>query len=398
MMMSDRAALGATSIERTDSELDRELLEKTLDLAELGRCAARPNPVVGAVLADSRGEILATGHHVRHGDLHAERECLNDAPSLIPDDATLYVSLEPCDHQGKTPPCCDELLARGVKRVVYASCDPNPATSGSGPARLVLAGVEVARGPADIERCALQQNAGFHSRHLRGRPYVTAKIAITKNGRFSTGDPQRRWISSKESREFVHYLRAGSGAIACGIGTVLADDPQLTVRGVVASRVVNQPLRVVFDRSLRMPLESNLVACENHDSQVLVITQHDADSERERMLVEAGVDVWRVPDDCEIGAPCFLSSALIELANRGVQDLLLEAGPTLLEAMHSAGLVDSLIAFVAPIEAPDTEPGLEIDSPLLQPLLASTPTRIGDDEQYVALANPAWEFPGAIPG
>ena len=233
--------IGAAAVPRTDAEVDALLLERTLDLAELGRPGARPNPVVGAVLALPDGTVLATGHHVRRGEPHAERELLTDFAAPVPPDATLYVSLEPCSHHGMTPPCVDIILERGVRRVVFASCDPNPDTAGHGPRRLSEAGVEVLRGPVDVERRALQQNAGFHSIHLRGRPYVTAKWAMTPNGKFATGDPDRRWISGPESRAYVHYLRAGSGAVACGIGTVLADDPRLDVRGAVAERTAVPP-------------------------------------------------------------------------------------------------------------------------------------------------------------
>ncbi|MGI9018434.1 MAG: bifunctional diaminohydroxyphosphoribosylaminopyrimidine deaminase/5-amino-6-(5-phosphoribosylamino)uracil reductase RibD [Euzebya sp.] len=385
--------MGAAAVPRTESGFDRLMLERTLDLAELGRPGTRPNPVVGAVLGLPNGTLIATGHHVRRGEAHAERLLLDDVPGEIPADATLYVSLEPCSHHGRTPPCTDVIRERGVRRVVYASCDANPDTAGRGPAQLVAAGIEVHRGQIEVERRALQQNAGFHSVHLRGRPFVTAKWAMTPNGRFATGDPARRWISGEQSREFVHYLRAGSGAVACGIGTVLADDPQFTVRGALASRIGAPPLRVVYDRSLRLPLDSTLVATVQ-DAPVLVVCAHDADVDRELAFEAAGVEVWRAPE-CAPGEPCLPGASLTMLADRGVNDLLLESGPTLLDAFADAGLVDAIIAFVGGDRAPEDQPGLALDHPLVQLALSTPAQESGDDALHAAVLHPAWEFPGA---
>lgn len=394
-MIDGDGCLGAASVARTDADVDHAMLVRTLELAELGRCGARPNPVVGAVLALPDGTVLATGHHPRRGEPHAERLCLDDVTDPIPAAATLYVSLEPCDHTGMQPPCSAYVLERGVRRVVYASSDPNPVTSGLGPARLASAGVDVRRGPRVVERQALQQNAGFHSAHLRGRPYVTAKFAMTRGGRFATGDPRRRWISGEESRAFVHYLRAGSGAIACGIGTVLADDPLLTVRGALAARTPVPPLRVVYDRRLELPLTSQLVQTVAQVG-VLAVCSHDAPLERELALVEAGVEVWRAPAP-QPGAPCVLAASLAMLTDRRINDVLLEAGPGLLDAFDDAELVDAVTAFVAPIDAPDDQPGLALDHRLVATALAAPGEPSGDDVRHAALLHPAWEIPGAQP-
>ena len=386
--------IGAASVPRTEDPLDRQMLERAIELAELGRPGARPNPVVGAVLALPDGSIVATGHHVRKGAAHAERALLEDlGEAPVPPEATLYVSLEPCSHHGSTPPCTDIIIDRQVRRVVYASSDANLVTAGVGPARLRAAGIDVQRAPLDIERRALQQNAGFHSVHLRGRAYLTAKWAMTRNGRFATGDPERRWISGPESREFVHYLRAGSGAIAVGIGTVLADDPLLTVRGVLADRTPVPPLRVVYDRRLRLPLDSQLVRTIDQ-APVLVACAHDAPAEAELALVDAGVEVWRAPE-CGPGDPCIGGSSLAMLADRGINDVLCEAGPTLLAGFHEAELLDAAYAFVAPFDAPGDQPGLALDSPLCREVLAAQAVDSGDDAMHHAVLHPAWTFPGA---
>lgn len=395
-MRGEDVSLGAASIPRSSCELDHALLAKAIELAELGRPGARPNPVVGAVLAMPDGHVLATGHHVRRGAHHAERACLEDVLGEVPEDATLYVSLEPCSHHGLQPPCSQLLLQRRVRRVVYASSDPNPDTCGIGPAQLAAAGVRVERGSIELERRALQQNAGFHSAHLRGRPYVTAKWAMTTNGRFATGDPQRRWISGSESRAFVHYLRAGSGAIACGIGTVLADDPRLTVRGPAADRMWVAPIRVVYDRALRLPPGSQLVRTAR-EVPVLACCSCDAPAERELALRHAGVGVWRAPPP-EPGAPCMLAASLSMLCEAGVQDVLLEAGPQLLDSFRRAHLVDALVAFVGPEAAPQDEPGLAPGHPLVTTALAAPAEPSGDNSRHVAVVHPAWQMPGAMPG
>jgi diaminohydroxyphosphoribosylaminopyrimidine deaminase/5-amino-6-(5-phosphoribosylamino)uracil reductase len=345
------------------------------------------------MLATPDGTIIASGHHVQRGAAHAERALLDDVPGEIPADATLYVSLEPCSHHGRTPPCTDVIIERDVRRVVYASSDANPDTAGVGPARLRAAGIDVVRGPVGIERRALQQNAGFHSVHLRGRAYVTGKWAMTSNGRFATGDPDRRWISGSESREFVHYLRAGSGAIAVGVGTVIADDPLLTVRGTVADRTPVPPMRIVYDRRLRMPIDARLVATIE-EAPVLLVCAHDADADRQLAFESAGVEVWRAPE-CGPGDPCIGGASLAMLAERGINDVLLESGPTLLAAFHEAELLDAICAFVAPITAPDDQPGLALDHVLVREALATRAQPSGEDELHHAVLQPAWTFPGS---
>lgn len=388
--LSSAAAL----VERTHTKIDRQMLAQAIDLAELGRSSTRPNPVVGAVLANSHGVVIARAHHTARGAAHAERALLESLSDEVPPDATLYVSLEPCNHHGLTPPCVEIIIKRKVRRVVFACSDSNPITSGTGAASLVAHGISVQRGPRDLERRALQQNAGFHSVHLRKRPYVTAKWAMTRNRRFASGDPERRWISGPESRELVHYLRAGSGAIAVGIGTVLSDDPQLTVRGNAAEHMLTPPTRIIYDRRLRLPINCHLVKTIDI-APLLVVCAHDASPENEKALRDLGVEIWRAPEP-EPGSPDIISASLVMLAGRRIDDVLLEAGPRLLTAFQEFDLIDSAFVFVAPFDGALDQPALAIDSPLLTKVKEKgAQSQSGEDSLYQAVLHPAWNFSGA---
>jgi diaminohydroxyphosphoribosylaminopyrimidine deaminase / 5-amino-6-(5-phosphoribosylamino)uracil reductase len=278
---------------------DAALLERALELAERGRGTTAPNPVVGAVLVRD-GEIVGEGWHERAGLRHAEIVALEAAGERARG-ATLYITLEPCAHHGRTPPCADALVASGVSRVVAAVGDPNPETNGAGFDRLNAAGVTVELPGGEIEWRARVQNEAFRTWVARQRPFVTYKAAVTLDGRVTV--PGSRWVTGEESRRRVHELRAQVDAVAVGMGTVRADDPQLTARDVGAER---QPRRLAFGRG---PLP--------------------AGSELE--LVEGQLD-----------------EALARLAGEGVQSLLLEGGPTLATSFLAGGLVDKLLLFVAP--------------------------------------------------
>jgi diaminohydroxyphosphoribosylaminopyrimidine deaminase/5-amino-6-(5-phosphoribosylamino)uracil reductase len=278
---------------------DAALLERALELAERGRGTVVPNPVVGAVLVRD-GEVVGEGWHQRVGGPHAEIVALEAAGDRARG-ATLYVTLEPCAHSGRTPPCVDALVAAGVARVVAAVGDPNPLTDGAGFERLRAGGVTVDLPGGDVEWRARVQNEGYRTWVARRRPFVTYKAAVTLDGRVTV--PDSRWVTGEESRRRVHELRAQVDAVAVGMGTVRADDPQLTARDVGARR---QPRRLAFGRG---PLP--------------------AGSELE--LVAGPLD-----------------DELARLAEEGVQSLLLEGGPTLATSFVAAGLVDKLLLFVAP--------------------------------------------------
>lgn len=377
--------------------IERHHMLRAIELAENGRLNARPNPVVGAVLA--QGEtVLGEAWHDHYGGLHAERALVTALLQALPPgalldlgpDVTLYVSLEPCAHQGKQPPCTDAILEAGIKRVMYAVDDTNPQTAGIGPRQLEAAGVEVIRAPYEFALLAMRQNAGFHSVNLRRRPFVTYKFATTADGFLATGMPDDRWISGADSRAQVQVYRALSGAVLVGIETVIADDCLLTVRNPdLLGGLRRHPLRVVVDRSLRMPLDSELVKTSSDQMPVLVICGPQALQDALEALEQAGVTVWRAPSP-EVSA----RSVLEYLASVWkINDLLLESGPTLAAAWHSMGMIDALVHYrsarlLEPLlsaEVASLLPRIDEGHPLSLPLVGAEETPVGDDTRREAV-------------
>jgi diaminohydroxyphosphoribosylaminopyrimidine deaminase/5-amino-6-(5-phosphoribosylamino)uracil reductase len=310
---------------------DRRHLARCSELAERGRRTASPNPVVGAVVVRD-GAVAGEGWHERPGGDHAEVSALRDAGDAR--GATVYVSLEPCSHHGRTPPCADALVAAGVARVVTAMIDPTPRVNGAGVARLRGAGIAVDVAGGEIEHAARRQNAWWLTLALLGRPHVTYKAAVSTDGR--TASPTGpRWISSPQSRAAVHKLRAQVGGVAVGIGTVLADDPLLTARDVDPP-AERQPLRVVFDRQARLPAGSRLATTAAPEAPVLVFAAPGAPP-----VAVPSVETLPVASPAE---------ALAELGRRRISALLLEGGATLATAFLDAGLIDRLMLYRAPIE------------------------------------------------
>jgi diaminohydroxyphosphoribosylaminopyrimidine deaminase/5-amino-6-(5-phosphoribosylamino)uracil reductase len=310
---------------------DGAWMRRALALADRGWGQTAPNPMVGAVVVRD-GVVVGEGWHTRYGEPHAEVEALRSAGERAKG-ATIYVTLEPCNHHGKTPPCTDAILAAGVRRVVVAVADPSPVARG-GAERLRAQGVEVLSGVE--ETAARELNAPFFHALSSDRPFVRLKLALSLDGALADRTRQPGWLTGHEARAEVHRLRAGSDAVAVGIGTALADDPLLTVRGFTAPRV--PPLRIVFDSSARLPLDSKLVRSAG-EAPVLVLCWAP-DPTHAAALEHAGVELLHAAS---------LPHALRALRARGVRSLLVEGGAGLASAFVQEALVDRLVIFRAPI-------------------------------------------------
>jgi diaminohydroxyphosphoribosylaminopyrimidine deaminase / 5-amino-6-(5-phosphoribosylamino)uracil reductase len=327
----------------TPTELEREQeqahLRRALALAERGRGRVSPNPLVGAVIARGQ-EVLGEGWHAELGGPHAEVAAIADAHrrGADPTQATMYVTLEPCAHHGRTPPCTEAILAAGIARVVIGSDDPSEKASGRGPGILRDEGLAVDLARGGDATAARLLNQAFRKHARTGVPLVTVKMAASLDGRVATRSGHSQWISGPESRALVHRWRSESDAVAVGIGTALADDPLLTARDVDPP-AARQPARIVFDRSARLPLDSKLVDSVD-DAPLHVVTANDAPADRVEALRAAGADVL-----ASEGIP----AALAELGRRGITSLLLEGGPTLVGSFVDAGELDEVRLFVAPI-------------------------------------------------
>ncbi len=308
-------------------------MARALQLAARGLYSTSPNPRVGCVIVKN-GKIIGEGWHQKAGEPHAEIHALLQA-GMAAQGATAYVSLEPCAHHGRTPPCADALIGAGVARVVAAAQDPNPNVSGQGLARIKAAGIEAQCGLLEPEARAL--NAGFFKRMVYGHPLLRIKTASSLDGRTALSSGESKWITGDAARADVHRLRARSCAILTGIGTVLADNPQLNVRGVDTAR---QPVKVIVDSSLRTPPDAailqgakTLVACAAPDAK------------KAAALEAAGAEILCLPgSDGKVDLHALLS----RLAQKGVNELMTEAGPRLNGALIAAGLADEWVQYLAP--------------------------------------------------
>ncbi|MEW6582308.1 MAG: bifunctional diaminohydroxyphosphoribosylaminopyrimidine deaminase/5-amino-6-(5-phosphoribosylamino)uracil reductase RibD [Actinomycetota bacterium] len=319
---------------------ERELLDLARGLAERSRGHTSPNPLVGAVVVRD-GRVVGQGHHERAGGPHAEVVALRDAGEAARG-ATVVCTLEPCSHHGRTPPCCDALVAAGVARVVIGSMDPLEERRGRGARILAEAGIEVAVADgADADACR-EMNAAFLTWAVTGRPLVTLKLATSLDGKVATATGESQWISGPASRALVHRWRAESDAVAVGIGTALADDPLLTARDVDGE--VTPPRRVVFDSAARLPAASALVRGAR-DIPVTVVCGPAAPPAAVDALAAAGVEVLRGPAD----PVARIGWGLDRLGEAAVQSLLVEGGAGLAAAFLAAGAVDRVAWFVAPI-------------------------------------------------
>ena len=350
---------------------DKNYMSLALSLAERGRGWTSPNPMVGAVLV-KEGRIIGQGWHKRRGGLHAEREALADCRES-PAGAALYVTLEPCCHYGRQPPCTDAILAAGISRVAVGALDPNPLVSGKGVGILRAHGIPVETGVLQKE-CDRLNRAFFHYITTK-RPYVTMKYAMTLDGKIATRTGASRWITGEEARRRVHRDRHANAAILVGVGTVLADDPLLTCR-LEGGR---QPLRVVCDTCLRTPLDSQIVRTAREFPTVLAAGP--VEPEAAAPYEAAGCQVWTLP--LRAGR-VDLSALMDRLGEAEIDSLLLEGGGTLNWSMLEAGLVQRVQAYIAPklfggeAKSPVSGAGVALPGQALR-LRDLTVTRIGED-------------------
>ncbi len=323
------------------TDIDRRHLARAIELAEGGRGRVSPNPLVGAVIGRQE-EILGEGFHQMLGGPHAEVEAIEAAAGRDLGGATLYVSLEPCCHQGRTPPCTEAIRVAGIERVVVASDDPSEHASGRGLGILRDEGVEVVVADGELAARARLLNQPFRKHARTGRPWVLFKSAMTLDGKVATHGGDSKWISGEESRRLAHRWRAQCDAVAVGIGTALADDPQLTAR---IDGVVRQPRRVVFDSVARLPLSSQLVR-DARTIPLTVVVSRAARRAATDALSTHGAEIVVATGENETAR---VRSALDQLGADGIASVLLEGGPHLAGTFLDAGEVDEMRLFLAPM-------------------------------------------------
>ena len=325
------------------SAVDHDFMARALRLAQRGLFTTTPNPRVGCVIARD-GKVIGEGWHQRAGEAHAEVAAL-EAAGTAARGATAYVTLEPCSHHGRTPPCADALIDAGVARVVAAMQDPNPQVAGSGLSALAAAGIATECGLMQAE--ATELNIGFVSRMSRGRPWVRLKLAASLDGKTALNDGSSQWITGPAARQDGHRWRARACAVLSGIGTVRADDPQLNVRGVATER---QPLKVVVDARLELPPEARVLA-----EGRLLLAHAVADGPRADALRRRGAELLQLPDGA---GRLDLAALMAELGRRGINEVHVEGGSRLNGALLNAGLADELLLYLAPCLIGDVARGM----------------------------------------
>ena len=355
----------------TDS--NEQFMREALGLARRGRGRVEPNPMVGCVIV-KHGAVVGRGRHRSFGGDHAEVEALRDAGADA-EGADVYVTLEPCAHHGKTPPCTDALIRAKVKRVVMAMGDPFPQTSGTGPKRLAEAGTEIEAGL--LEQDARQLNAPYLKLVTREQSYLIAKWAMSLDGKIATRTGDSRWISGEESRRLVHEMRNEVDAIMVGAGTVLHDDPQLTCR-IPGGR---NPRRIIVDGPAETPPASQVVRTA-HDIETIIATTETAPAERTDPLAEAGCDIMRLPAKNGLIS---VADLLTQTARRRLTNILVEGGGGLLTSIFEEDVADEVRVFIAPViiggagaRAPVAGWGVENISDALR-LRSVTTRQVGDD-------------------
>jgi diaminohydroxyphosphoribosylaminopyrimidine deaminase/5-amino-6-(5-phosphoribosylamino)uracil reductase len=382
-------ALSTLSTLSSFSAADHEFMARALQLAARGMNTTTPNPRVGCVIVRA-GRSVGEGWHERAGEPHAEVHALAAAAAIDPDaarGADVYVTLEPCAHHGRTPPCADALIAAGVRRVVAAMRDPDPRVAGRGLDRLRAAGVKVECGLLADD--ASELNIGFVARLTRGRPWLRVKLAASLDGRTALADGSSQWITGAAARADGQRWRARACAILSGSGTVLADDPQLTVRGEDGSDLSRQPLKVLVDSGLRIPPQARVFA-----SGKCLVASAGGDPVRAAALAAHGVEVLDLPGaDGHVD----LAALLAELGRRGINEVHVEAGRGLAGALVAAGLVDEFVFYFAPCLLGDTAQGMFVLPPLAalgarRQLVIRDVRSVGGDLRLIARSAAAWSL------
>ena len=312
-------------------------MRRAIELAKKGGGYVHPNPLVGCVVVKD-GEIIAEGYHEKYGEFHAERNALLRCQSETKD-ASLYVTLEPCCHYGKTPPCTEIIIEKGIKKVFVGILDPNPLVAGKGVKILQDAGIEVEVGLCDDE--IREMNKVFLKYITTKRPYVIMKTAMTLDGKIAAYTGDSRWVTNEQSRKLVHELRSEMAAVMVGIGTVLADDPMLNVR---LEGEHHQPIRIVVDSNLRIPIDSQLVKTAKEYRTIVATTVSD-NCRDARPCVSTGIELIQCKSN---NGHVDINDLITKLGAMGIDSLLLEGGGTLNAAFLEAGCVDEVWAFIAP--------------------------------------------------
>lgn len=323
---------------------DASFMARAQALSEAAVGLTEPNPRVGCVITSGDGTVLGEGHTQPAGQAHAEVMALRDAHAQGRDvrGATAYVTLEPCAHHGRTPPCCDALIAAGVGRVVVAAGDPNPLVNGQGLARLRAAGITVVNSPAEHAIAAEELNIGFFHRMRTGRAWVRLKAAASLDGRTALDNGVSQWITGPDARRDGHAWRRRAGALLTGVGTVLADDPRLDVRLVDTPR---QPLRAVVDARLDTPPSARLFEA---DGPLVFYVAHP-DPDRRAAIAERGAEIVALPGAGQANGRVDLAAVIADLSSRPLNELHIEAGPRLNGSLIAADLVDECLIYLAPM-------------------------------------------------
>lgn len=318
--------------------MDKKWMKRAIELAKKGKGFVAPNPAVGAVILKD-GKLIGEGYHMQYGQAHAEINAIKSVKSSCKD-ATIYVTLEPCSHYGKTPPCVDAIIKEGFKRVVIGMIDPNPKVAGKSISKLRAHGIDVDEGVCQEECEAL--NPAFIKAMTKKAPYIVLKTGMSLDGKIATKYGESQWITSEPSRAYVHELRHELDGIMVGINTVLVDDPMLTARREERSA---HPIRIIVDSKARLPLDSK-IAMTAHEVSTIVATTEEAPLAKVNDLEKMGVRVIKTPSkDNHVDLPYLMS----ELYQLNIHSILLEGGGQLNDSAVQSGIVDEIISFIAPI-------------------------------------------------